>query len=469
MTEHPQRPHPYMPNSVSAIKQSMLDALGISSPAVLFEQIPAGHRPATPIALPPAISSESELSRHMLSMLSRNASCEDHLSFLGGGCWRHHVPAVCDEIVSRSEFLTPVWGTPSSDHGRNQAWFEFTSQLGDLIDADLVGLPVYSWGCALGHAVRMAVRMTGRRKVLVPAILCPERRSVLENYCEPPDMPSHIIIESIPAGADGALDMDMLKARLDDDVAAVYFETPGYFGTIEPNAGDIGALARANGSETIVGVDPLSLGIMAPPGSYGADIIVGSIQPLGVHMSAGGGLGGFIASRDEPRYAYEYPTLMLSIAETDRPGEHGFGMALMHQCSYGAREEGKDWTGNSTYLWAIAGAVYMALLGPQGFRELGELIIQRAHFCAHILDEIDGVSVPRKTGFFKEFTVNFDGTGKSVADINKALLSRGIFGGHDLSTDFPDLGQSALYCVTELHSEADLHRLADTLKEVCQS
>jgi glycine dehydrogenase subunit 1 len=264
----------------------------------------------------------------------------------------------------------------------------------------------------------------------------------------------------------GLIDLADLNTKLSSDVAAVYFENPSYLGQIESQAGDISALARKNGAETIVGVDPLSLGILAPPGDYGADIVVGSIQPLGIHMYCGGGLGGFIASRDDPRYAYEYPALMISIAETTH-GEYGFGLALMHQSSYGSREEGKDWTGNSTYLWAIANAVYMALLGPEGFRELGELIIQRAHYCASLLLQIDGVSVSPKSGFFKEFVVNFDDTGKSVSEINKSLLNHGIFGGLNLSTSFPELGQSALYCVTELHTESDLHHLADVLTEVC--
>jgi glycine dehydrogenase subunit 1 len=158
---------------------------------------------------------------------------------------------------------------------------------------------------------------------------------------------------------------------------------------------------------------------------------------------------------------------MMSIAETAREGELGFSMALMHQSSYGSREDGKDWTGNSTYLHAIAGAVYLAMLGPDGMRELGELIIQRAHYAAQRLDAVPGLSVPRKRGFFKEFVVNFDACGKSVAEVNAALLERGIFGGIDLSDTFPDLGQSALYCVTEVHTQADIDRLANTLQEVC--
>ena len=139
----------------------------------------------------------------------------------------------------------------------------------------------------------------------------------------------------------------------------------------------------------------------------------------------------------------------------------------MHQSSYGSREDGKDWTGNSTYLWAIGCAAYMALLGPAGFRELGELIIQRAHYAAALIDALPGIEVPVREGFFKEFVVNFDATGKSVEAINKALLAENIFGGIDLSSAFPELGQSALYCVTELHSEADLQRLSDTIAKVC--
>lgn len=463
------RPHPFMPNSVPALRRQLLEALGIGTAEELFVQIPGDHRCREPLQLPPAMSSELELRRHMLGLLERNSSCEEALSFLGGGCWRHHVPAICDEIIRRSEFLTPVWGTPSSDLGRNQAWFEFSSQLGELLDLDLVALPVYSWGCAAGHAIRMAARMTERSQVLIPRFLDPERRAVIATYCEPPQMASHIQVLEFEVDPDsGLIDLNDLQAKLSDQCAAVYFENPSYLGQIQPQAAQIAAAARRRGAETIVGLDPLSLGVLAPPGQYGADLAVGSIQPLGIHMHCGGGLGGFIACRDEPRYAGECPALMLSIGETTH-GERGFGMALMHQSSYGSREAGKDWTGNSTYLWAIASAAYMALLGPEGFRELGELIVQRAHYCASLLERIPGVSVCPKSGFFKEFRVNFDATGKSVHEINQQLLGRGIFGGLDLSPAFPELDQSALYCVTELHDAADLQRLAECLEEICRA
>jgi glycine dehydrogenase subunit 1 len=458
--------HPYMASSPPELLHELLDAVGVADAEELFAHIPAAHRTTRELALPRALRSEAELGRHLRTTLARNGTCEEHLSFLGGGVWQHHVPAVCDEIAQRTEFLTPVWGTPASDVGRNQAWFEFASQLGELLDLDFVGLPVYSWGCAAGHAIRMAARLTDRNEVLVPAHLDAERRAVIATYCEPPEMASHLALVDVEADpATGRLDLDHLASLLSERTAAVYFETPGSLGVIETDCARVAELAREHGAETIVGVDPLSLGVLAPPGSYGADIAVGSTQPLGVHMNCGGGVGGFIATRDEERYAREYPTLNVSLVPTRVQGEHGFAMTLFEQSSYGSREHGKDWTGNSVYLWAVVNATYMALMGPLGFVDVGESILQRSHYAARRIAELPGVRV-RWPGFFKELVVDFTDTGRTVAEVNAALLERGIFGGGDLSRSHPGLGQCALYCVTEVHAQEDIDRLARELAEV---
>ncbi len=458
--------HPYMANSVPEIQKAMLDSIGVTTVEELFVQIPQDHRITRPLDLPPALS-ERELRRHLIETLSKNSTTEDNLSFLGAGIWQHHVPAAVDEIVRRNEWLTSIYGEPSSDHGLYQAWFEFCSQLGELLNLDLVGMPVRSWGTAAGHALRMAARLTGRTEVAVVRAIDPERLSIIRNYCEPPEMADHIDIRLVDYDpATGLIDLDQLRSTVSDRTAAVYFEMPSYFGVIDHQAAEIAAIARAAGAETIVGVDPISLGVLSAPSAYGVDIVVGTIQPLGVHLHAGGGVGGFIATRDEPRYAGEYPTLCISIAETIKPGEFGFGRAMLHQSSYDLREKGKDWIGHSVYLWSVAATAYMAMMGPQGFAEVGKLILQRAHHAAQLLSRIKGVRVTFPSGFFKEFVVNFDDTGKSVADINDALRAKGIFGGKDLSVDFPELGQSALYCVTEIHSLSDIERLAGTLKEV---
>ena len=455
-----------MANSTAEAKERMLEAIGASGVDRLFEQIPDEHLTRRRFRLPAPLASEVELKRHLLDVLGQNETCEDNLNFLGGGVWQHHVPAVCDEIWSRSEFLTSVWGTPSSDLGRNQAWFEFASQLGELVGMDFVGLPVYSWGAAVGHALRMAARMTGRRRVLVPALMDPQRLDVARTYCGFPEQEGHLELEAV--GYDpqtGRLDLSDLEAKLDRGAAAVYFENPSYLGVIEDQAAAVCAAARRRGAEAVVGVDPISLGVIAPPSAYGADIAVGSTQPLGIHMNGGGGVGGFIATRDEERYAHEYPTLQVSLTDTIEPGERAFGLTLFQQSSYGSREDGKDWTGNSVYLWAIANAAYMALLGPSGFEELGRAVLRRSRYAARRIAEIPGVSVVWPTGFFKEFAVRFDPPGPSAAQVNARLREKGIFGGKDLSGDFPALGQSALYCVTEVHTRRDLDRLAAALAE----
>jgi glycine dehydrogenase subunit 1 len=456
--------HPYMPNSTAQIKAQMMQAAGISGIDELFEQIPAGHLSSKPFDLRCGIRAEATLQRQIGDLLARNADCRRNRNFLGAGCWQHYVPAVCDEIATRSEFLTPVSGTPSSDFGRNQAWFEFASQLGELVGMEFVGLPVYSWGSAAGHALRMAVRMTGRREVILPRILDPERRAVIGTLCGP----SITITTAGYDAASGQVDPAGLRAKISASTAAVYLETPNYLGIVEDDVAEIAALARRHGAETVVGVDPLSLGIIASPGEYGADIAVGSTQPLGVHMNAGGGVGGFIATRDEERYARQYPTLQVSLCDTVEPGQRSFGKTLFHQTSYGSREEGNDWTGTSVYLWAVVNAVYMALLGPRGFAEIGTTIATNSAYTGRRIADVPGVRLRWPSGFFKEFVVDFTETGRSVAAITASLRRVGIFGGRDLSADFPELGKSALYCVTEVHTAEDVSALIAGLEKAVQ-
>jgi glycine dehydrogenase subunit 1 len=265
----------------------------------------------------------------------------------------------------------------------------------------------------------------------------------------------------------GELDLRDLEGKISERTAAVYFENPSYLGAIETAGMSIAARARAVGAETIVGVDPISLGVLAPPSRYGADIVVGTLQTLGIHMNCGGGVGGFIASRDEERYAREYPTIAITACETSEPGELAFAPTLVEQSSAMTREGAKDWYGNnSVRLWSVANAVYMSLLGPQGFAEVGESIVRRGHYAAKRTGAIPGVEIRSGGAFFKEFVVDFGGTGKTVAEINAGLRGWGIFGGRDLSHSFPDLGQSALYAVTEIHALEDIDRLVEALTEV---
>lgn len=460
------KPHPYIPNSVPEVKMEMLQVIGASNAEELYaEMIPDRLLFKRRMELPEALPAEQDLRRHVAGILSRDSTCAETLSFLGGGCWNHFVPQVCDEIARRSEFLTAYAGGYYSDLGRFQANWEFQSLICELVGMEVSGIPTYDWGSAAGNAVRMASRLTGRSEILVPASMSPARLSVITNFCNPTGMPGGLKIRKLAYEETGKIDLVDLKKKVGGKSACVYLENPGYLGVIEDRGVEIAEIAHDAGAEVVVGVDPISLGVLAPPNDYGADIVCGEVQPLGVHMSAGGGLAGFIASRDEERYVSEYPLRLISVTSTAVEGEYGFGQAKYERTSYMAREKAKDWVGTTTALHGIIAAVYMSLLGPEGMREVGEAILLKSHYAAERLTEIKGVEV-KFPSFFKEFPLNIDLTGKKVERVNKALLKRDIFGGKDISREFPELGQSALTCITEIHSKADIDRFADELETI---
>ncbi|HBQ26544.1 MAG TPA: aminomethyl-transferring glycine dehydrogenase, partial [Syntrophomonas sp.] len=212
--------------------------------------------------------------------------------------------------------------------------------------------------------------------------------------------------------------------------------------------------------------DPISLGVMEAPANYGATITCGDYHPLGLHLGAGGCQGGFIATHDDMKYISEFKDLMFGLTDTVQDGEWGFGEVLYDRTSYGSRDKGKEFTGTSTGLWAITAGVYLSLMGPQGMEEVGTTIMQNCQYAVKKIGELPGVKIQFSSPSFKEFVVNFDMTGKSVAQINKHLLEFKIFGGKDLSKEFPQFGQSALYCVTEVHQHKDLDKLVYALQGV---
>ena len=263
--------------------------------------------------------------------------------------------------------------------------------MAELLDYEVVVEPTYDWGSAAGFAARMAARITGRREVLVPENLGRERLSIIRELCEPEFMERHLPVRLVACDPrTGQMLLDDLRRSLSRATAAVYFENPGYLGQFEPAAAEICALARASGAISIAGVDPISLGIVASPGSYGADIAVGDLQPLGIHMSCGTGLSGFMAFRDDDRFVAECPSAIYTILETDVRGQHAFGELLSGRTSYGQREKAPDWVGTQTGLWAICAGVYLATMGPQGMHEVGDTIVRRAHYAARALDAHPG-------------------------------------------------------------------------------
>jgi glycine dehydrogenase subunit 1 len=443
----------------------MLHEVGAESVEAFYEDVPQKLRLKGNMNLPQPLLSEYALKRHIEGILAKNKSCREHLSFLGAGCYQHHVPAVCDEVNGRGEFLTAYAGEPYDDHGRFQALFEYASMMGELLNMDVVNVPTYDGFQATATSLRMACRLTDRRQVLVCQTISSYKLSKIRDYCKPE-------IEIRLMGYDaqtGQLNLEALKAEISSQTAAVYFENPSYLGFIETRGDKISAMAHHHGAICVVGVDPISLGVLTPPADYGADIVCGDIQPLGIHMQFGGGHGGFIATRDEEAYVMQYPSRLFGIAPTSVPGEYGFGDVAYERTSFALREKGKEWVGTAAALWGVTAGVYLALMGPQGMVEIGEGIMTRSRYAMLEIDKIKGVKAPLfQSPHFKEFVVNFEGAGKTVAEINKALLARGIFGGQELTEEFPELHHSALYCVTEVHTKDDIDRLVRALKEVVE-
>jgi glycine dehydrogenase subunit 1 len=262
------------------------------------------------------------------------------------------------------------------------------------------------------------------------------------------------------------MDLSDLQAKISPNTAAVFFENPSYLGFLETQAAEIANLTHQHGALCIVYVDPISLGVINPPVEYGADIVCGDIQPLGIHMNYGGGHGGFIATQDDPTFVLEFPSRLFGISSTIVEGEYGFGDVAYERTSFALREEGKEWVGTASALWGITAGVYLALMGPQGMVDIGKGILQRTAYAIQQLKQLPGVKIPFDGIHFRDFVVDFKETGQTVAAINQQLLMKGIFGGKDLSHEFPELGQCALYAVTEIHTKADIDRLADALKEV---
>ena len=452
--------YPYIPNSNEAVRKEMLDFIGAKSVEEIYSFIPDEVRMKKPLDIPAPFTTEQELSKHMNSILAEDSTCEENISFLGAGCYDHYVPAICDEINGRSEFLTAYSGDTYADHGKCQAFFEFSSMMGELLDLDVISFPTYDGGQAASTALMMSRRINGRSKALVPENMNPNLLSQMTCYCE------GMQLIGVKAKENGQMDLEDLKAKLDSDVAAVFIQNPCFLGFFEEQGKEIGELAHSVGAEYVVYADPSSLGIAEPPADYGADISCGEIQPLGIHMSFGAGLGGYLATRQEEKYVMNYPHHLHNIFKNSK-GQFGYSRALPERTSYYVRDKGVEYLGTCVGLWTVTAAVYLALMGPEGMRELGENILCKRNYAQKKLAGLKGVTMPYAGSHsFMEFVLNFDGTGKTVAEINKALLAKHIFGGYDLSREMPQLGQSMLVCVTEKTALSDIDKLADALAEI---
>ncbi len=334
----------------------------------------------------------------------------------------------------------------------------------ELTGMDVANSSLYDWASALGEAARMAMRLNGRSEVLFPKIIHLERYATLETYIEPAGMRARKI------GCEketGQLSIEDLKAKVSNKTAAVYIENPSYLGFIEARGREIAEIAHDHGAMFVVGVDPVSLGLLKPPGDYGADIVIGEGQPLGNHMNFGGPLLGVFACRSDIAMIRQMPGRIIGMTTTQDGSGRGFCMVLQTREQHIRRQKATSNICTNESLCAAASAVYLTLLGPSGLKELGEAIVLKSHYAMKRLSEIEGIKTPVfRSPHFQEFTVNF--VARRVGDVHKRLLQRNVHGGRDVSKEFPEFGETALYCVTEVHSKTDIDTLAIALEEILQ-
>lgn len=458
--------HPYIPNT-ERIREEMLREIGITSIDDLFSDIPGEIRLKEPLRLPGPMS-EIEVKRHVEAMLAKNKPFTKMLSFLGGGVWPHHIPAHIRSLLQRSEFLTAYTPyQPEISQGMLQALFEYQSMICELTGMDVANASMYDWATSLGEAALMCARVTGRRKFLVPTLMSPERSAVLKNYAVGP------ALEILKVGYDsrtGQLDLTDLRAKLGNDVAGVYVENPSYLGPLESQVEEIARATHEVGALFVVGVNPISLGLLKAPGDYGADIVVGEGQPLGNPVSFGGPLLGIFACRGEEKLIRQMPGRLIGMTTTLDGKMRGFTMVLQTREQHIRRERATSSICSNEALCAVAAAIYLATLGPKGLRELGKVCVANASYAMKKLNEIEGLRSPIfDAPHFNEFTLNCDRLGISIFDLNAELLKYEVQGGKPIKLEFPELGETSLMCTTELHTRQDIDRLVEVLTKITEA
>ncbi|WZL71878.1 aminomethyl-transferring glycine dehydrogenase subunit GcvPA [Clostridiaceae bacterium 35-E11] len=455
--------HPYIPNTVPEVKVELMKAVNAQSDREIFNMIP-DHLLYNDFQLPEPILDEYSLKRHTNAILSKNANLNTHLYFLGAGCAPHYVPSVVDEVLGRGEFYTS-YTSVMGDQGRGQLQFEYQSMMAELLDMGVIAFPQYDGGSSVGHAFRMARRLTGRRKILIPKSMSQLNYNIAYNYINQIDGEYCELILVNYEEKTGLMDLDDLKAKLNDEIAAIFIENPTFLGAVEMQAEEIGKMAKEVGAEFIVYADPISLGVVEAPGSYGATIACGDVHSIGIHMFAGAGVGGYVMVKDDPRYAFQLKDMMYAASPTTVEGEIGFSFeAAFDRTSYEVRENSAEFTGTSAGLWTATAGVYLAMMGPKGMEEVGTVIMQKSEYAAKKIAELPGVKIKFSGPFFKEFVIDFSETGKTVNEINKKLLEDKIVGGYDLAKDYDELNQCMLICVTEIHTKSDIDKFVSALK-----
>ena len=422
----------------------MLRAIGVDSIEDLFADVPAELRMERPLDIAPGMA-EQEVFDHLAALAARNRDAESEVTFCGAGMYDHYVPALVDTLLSRSEFLTPYTPyQPEISQGGLQVMFEFQTAISELTGLPVSNASLYEGPSSVASAGYMAVLENARDRFVISRGVHPHSRAALATYSE--GFGADIV--EVPLTEEGATDVAALAAAVDEDTSAVFLQQPNFLGTIE----DIAPLAEAakrTGAMLVCAVDPLTLGILKPPGEHGVDIAVGEGQTLGNRLDFGGPSFGFFAAQE--RYIRKMPGRIAGETK-DMDGRRGFVLTLQTREQHIRREKATHNICTAQALNALAGVVYLSWLGRRGVVELGELMARRTHYAREALG-FEGIN---PGPVVREFAVRVP----DLDDFCARARAAGINPGYRLGRDYPEYEDGLLVAITERRSREQIDRLA---------
>ncbi|MHA2291371.1 MAG: aminomethyl-transferring glycine dehydrogenase subunit GcvPA [Candidatus Hodarchaeales archaeon] len=456
--------HPFLPQTESQIK-TMLESIGTSNIEDLFSGIPENLRFSDKLGLPDSHTEQETLSE-VRRILQKNISLDKIPSFLGVGIYHHYIPAAVSAILNRSEFFTSYTPyAPEISQGMLQSLWEYQSMVSELTRLDLVNSSMYDMATALGEAALMCTRVTRKEIFLVPSYLQPEKFQTLQTYAQGPE----ISIKTYPFDQKiGIADIEVITEIFNSHkglISGIYIENPNFWGIIEENVKEIGKIAHIQEALLVTGIDPISLGMLIPPGDYGADIAIGEGQSLGLPMNFGGPLLGLFAVRKDKKLTRAMPGRIIGLTTEKQSDKRAFTMTLQTREQHIRREKATSNICTNNALCALASAVFLSLIGPSGLKQLAELCMARTAYLMEELGMIKGINSPYFTGTpFKEFVFQLDSK-FSQNKFESFILANKIQGGFPLQSYFPELGQSFLSTVTDMTSLEDINQYTQVIRD----
>ena len=442
----------YIPNTPEE-QAEMLAVVGADSIDDLFRDIPEAFR--NPTLDLPAPMPELDVQRELAEMASRNRPLGSGPSFLGAGAYNHFIPSIVKALMTRGEFLTAY--TPyqaEASQGTLQVIYEFQTLISSLYGMEVANAGMYDGATSLAEAVLMACRVTRRSKVAVANTVSPAYLQVVRTYCQSQGIELNTVSPASPG--------------IDDATSCLVVQYPNFYGYLEDLEGLTGQV-HSNGALIVVSADPIAMGMFNPPGHYGADIVTGEGQPLGIPASFGGPYVGLFSTKQQ--YIRQMPS-RLSGRTVDSQGRTGYVLTLQTREQHIRRERATSNICTNEALYALASTIYLAALGKQGLRQVAELCYQKAHYAAGEIAKLPGYQIPDLGAgpldgtFFQEFVVRCPA---SPVDINRHLLERNILGGLDISENGDSgaggIPNGMLLCVTEMNTRADIDALVTALGE----